>query len=41
MFLEEYGNKKCPKNGIITCDNDEIKCSIHINEKDEEVPYLD
>lgn len=42
-YLDEYNVKICPSDGEISYINDEVTCSVHredVDEENEEVPYL-
>lgn len=41
-YLKEYGKGICPKQGIISYENEKIRCNIHSKEDEEieEIPYI-
>jgi len=42
QFKEGFGKDICPDNGVITYENEEVKCIIHNDDGNEEddVPYI-
>lgn len=39
-FLQKHNEKICTEHGVITYIDGRVKCSIHIENVDEEVPYI-
>lgn len=40
QFMIENFDKICPSGGVINYEDEKVKCSIHKNEDDEDVPWL-